>query len=90
MQHRSNVIGHTSSRSSEANNQKLYEKRTQAMADALRQHLNVGETRIIAQGCGESAPIASNQTKEGRAQNRRVDIISPSIDAETLTQVIAV
>ncbi|WP_369526251.1 OmpA family protein [Photobacterium leiognathi] len=83
------VIGHTDSRGSEAYNQKLSEKRAQAVADALGQHLNVGETRIIAQGRGESDPIASNQTEEGRAQNRRVDIISPSIDVETVTQVIA-
>ncbi len=83
------VIGHTDSRGSEAYNQKLSEKRAQTVADALRQHLNVDETRIIAQGRGESDPIASNQTEEGRAQNRRVDIISPSIDVETVTQVIA-
>ncbi len=83
------VIGHTDSRGSEAYNQKLSEKRAQAVADALRQHLNVSETRIIAQGSGESDLVASNQTEEGRAQNRRVDIISPSIDVETVTQVIA-
>ncbi|KJG39035.1 membrane protein [Photobacterium angustum] len=83
------VVGHTDSRGSEAYNQTLSVKRAEAVADALRQHLNLDSTRIIAQGRGESDPVASNQTEEGRAQNRRVDIISPSLDIETSTQVIA-
>ncbi|PSV37980.1 hypothetical protein C9J44_06370 [Photobacterium sp. GB-27] len=82
------VVGHTDSRGSEAYNQTLSVKRAEAVADALRQHLNMDSTRIIAQGRGESDPVASNQTEEGREQNRRVDIISPSLDLETVTQVI--
>ncbi|EAR56455.1 hypothetical outer membrane protein OmpA [Photobacterium sp. SKA34] len=82
------VVGHTDSRGSESYNQTLSEKRAEAVADTLRQHLNLDSSRIIAQGRGESDPVASNQTEDGRSQNRRVDIISPSLDIETSTQVI--
>ncbi len=83
------VIGHTDDKGSETYNQNLSLKRAQSVADALRQHSSIDDTRIIVEGRGELEPVASNNTKEGRAQNRRVDIISPSIDVETVTQVIA-
>ena len=83
------VVGYTDSKGSEAYNQKLSERRADAVADALRAHLNVDGSRIIAEGRGEADPVASNQTEEGRAQNRRVEIVSPSIDIETVTQVLA-
>ncbi|HIF9550653.1 TPA: OmpA family protein [Photobacterium damselae] len=81
------VVGYTDSRGSEAYNQKLSVKRAEAVAEALRSVMNVDGSRIIAEGRGESNPVASNDTAEGRAQNRRVEIISPSIDVETVTQV---
>ncbi|HIF9129170.1 TPA: OmpA family protein [Photobacterium damselae] len=81
------VVGYTDSRGSEAYNQKLSVKRADAVAEALRSVMNVDGSRIIAEGRGESNPVASNDTAEGRAQNRRVEIISPSIDVETVTQV---
>ncbi|MHA6608513.1 OmpA family protein [Photobacterium damselae] len=83
------VVGYTDSKGSEAYNQKLSVKRADAVAEALRSVMNVDSSRIIAEGRGESNPVASNATAEGRAQNRRVEIISPSIDVETVTQVIA-
>ncbi|BDR33649.1 OmpA family protein [Photobacterium damselae] len=83
------VVGYTDSKGSEAYNQKLSVKRADAVAEALRSVMNVDGSRIIAEGRGESNPVASNATAEGRAQNRRVEIISPSIDVETVTQVLA-
>jgi OOP family OmpA-OmpF porin len=64
------VAGHTDSRGAEAYNQDLSNRRANAVADYLR---NAGVTNsITARGYGESEPIASNDTDEGRQQNRRV------------------
>ena len=83
------VVGHTDSKGSEAYNMKLSEKRAEAVAQALRTHLNVGEDRVLSEGRGELDPIAPNDTAEGRAENRRVDIIVPELNVETVTQVVA-
>ena len=64
--------GHTDSTGSDAHNQKLSERRAAAVADALK-NFGVDASRISSVGYGESKPIASNATKAGRAQNRRVD-----------------
>ena len=64
--------GHTDSRGSEAYNMKLSKRRALSVAKAL-ENLGVSEDRISIKAYGESRPIASNATKEGRAQNRRVD-----------------
>jgi len=67
------VTGHTDSVGSDKYNQGLSEKRAQAVADYLRsQGVDVGMSAI---GKGESSPVASNATKAGRAQNRRVEIL---------------
>jgi|SRR5882672_216998 len=69
------VEGHTDSVGSDAYNQKLSERRANAVRDYLvRQGIDSG--RITTRGYGESRPIASNATPEGRAQNRRADIIA--------------
>lgn len=68
------VIGHTDSVGSDAYNQALSERRASAVAQYL---VNQGvlADRIYVAGRGESEPIASNETEEGRARNRRVEII---------------
>ena len=83
------VVGHTDSTGSEAYNQKLSQERAEAVAQALRTHLNVGADRVLSEGRGELDPIASNDTAEGRSENRRVDIIVPELNVETVTQVVA-
>jgi outer membrane protein OmpA-like peptidoglycan-associated protein len=68
------VEGHTDSRGSEAANQRLSEAR----ASAVRSHMvsqGIDASKISAVGLGESRPIASNATSDGRANNRRVEII---------------
>ncbi len=67
------ITAHTDSRGSEAFNQRLSEKRAQAVKKEL-QNLGIPGALIHAEGKGESVPIASNATEEGRARNRRVDI----------------
>ncbi len=70
-----NVIieGDTDSEGSEEYNQRLSERRAQAVADYTRS-AGVDGARITTVGRGETNPVASNETAEGRAQNRRVEI----------------
>lgn len=69
------VIGHTDSTGPESYNQGLSERRAQAAADYLAGK-GVGASRITTKGMGESSPVADNATRDGRAMNRRVEIIT--------------
>ena len=68
------VIGHTDNTGSAAYNQDLSQRRAVSVASILRES-GVPGSRIAAYGRGEDQPIASNLTPEGRAKNRRVEII---------------
>ncbi|MBM2575071.1 OmpA family protein [Jannaschia sp. Os4] len=68
------VIGHTDSTGDAAFNQDLSESRARAVANILRS-AGTGSSQVIATGRGESQPIATNQTPQGRQQNRRVEIV---------------
>ena len=68
------VIGHTDNVGSAAMNQDLSQRRAVSVANVLRDS-GVPNSRISAFGRGEEQPVASNLTPEGRAQNRRVEII---------------
>lgn len=68
------IEGHTDDRGSDATNQQLSQKR----ADAVRQYLEsrgVPAARMRSIGRGESTPVASNDSAEGRANNRRVEVV---------------
>lgn len=66
------IEGHTDSRGSQDYNQKLSQKRANAVMNYLTDKLSIKKSRVSAEGKGESSPIASNDTAEGRAANRRV------------------
>lgn len=68
------VAGHTDSRSSDAYNMTLSQNRANAVRDYLISK-GVDANRLTAKGYGESQPVADNATEEGRAQNRRVELI---------------
>jgi len=68
------VEGYTDSRGSNALNQGLSERRAQAVRDYLVQR-GIPPERINAVGFGKSRPVADNGTPEGRANNRRVEIV---------------
>jgi outer membrane protein OmpA-like peptidoglycan-associated protein len=68
------VIGHADNSGTAAYNQDLSQRRASSVAQALAA-TGVQSGRISALGRGEDQPIASNLTPEGRAQNRRVEII---------------
>lgn len=67
------VVGHADSTGSDQLNQTLSEQRAQSVTGYLVMR-GVNQSRVIASGMGERAPVASNDTTEGRAQNRRVEI----------------
>ncbi|PML09485.1 OmpA family protein [Vibrio lentus] len=75
------IIGHTDSVGSETYNQTLSMRRAQSVSNYFKSKLAL-DNRIQVKGMGESSPIADNSTIEGRAMNRRVDIISPSFSIE--------
>lgn len=68
----SHIVGYTDSRGSEKYNQKLSEQRAKAVMDALIER-GVDPQRLTYEGKGEADPVASNDTAQGRAQNRRIE-----------------
>jgi len=68
------IEGHTDARGNVNANQLLSQRRADAVRDALVA-AGIAAKRITAIGLGESQPVASNDSEEGRARNRRVDVI---------------
>ncbi len=68
------VIGHTDDVGDDDYNQELSEQRAQSVRDYLVE-TGVNASKIVTVGAGETMPIASNKTDEGRAENRRVEIL---------------
>jgi len=68
------VEGHTDSIGSVAYNQRLSERRANTVRDYMVSQ-GIDAARITTRGYGKTKPIASNDTAEGRAENRRVEII---------------
>jgi len=73
------IVGHTDSSGSDAYNQALSERRAES-ARAYLQAAGVSSSRLLASGRGEGSPIADNDTREGRAANRRVELTARPID----------
>ena len=69
------IIGHTDATGSDETNKKLSEQRANSVARFLSDVGGYPENRIQAQGMGAEKPVASNATPEGRAQNRRIDVL---------------
>jgi outer membrane protein OmpA-like peptidoglycan-associated protein len=67
------IEGHTDSDGAEAYNQKLSERRAEAVA-AYARSIGVARSRMKTVGYGETQPVASNDTAEGKQANRRVEI----------------
>lgn len=67
--------GHTDSRGDDARNRTLSRQRAIAVRDWLLARMPLSADRITATGYGESRPIAPNDTEEGRADNRRIDVV---------------
>ncbi|HSI47899.1 MAG TPA: OmpA family protein [Ideonella sp.] len=67
------AVGHTDSVGSDAYNQKLSVRRSEAVKEYLVSK-GVEKNRVYTEGKGEKQPVADNKTAEGRAKNRRVEI----------------
>lgn len=68
------IIGHTDSKGTDEYNQSLSQRRANAVINQLKTQ-NIGANRLSAKGMGEADPVATNDTDEGRAQNRRVEFV---------------
>lgn len=71
--YKASIVGHTDSTASDKYNQTLSEKRAAMVKDMLVKD-GVTADRLTSAGKGESAPVASNKTKAGRAENRRIEV----------------
>ncbi|HEF4758386.1 TPA: OmpA family protein [Pseudomonas putida] len=67
------VVGHTDSVGADAYNQALSERRASSVAQYLLSQ-GVAPNKLTSEGKGETQPVADNETEEGRAKNRRVEL----------------
>lgn len=67
------VVGHTDAKGSEEYNQRLSDRRAESATEFLVEQ-DMRADRITSVGRGETEPVASNETEEGRQQNRRVEV----------------
>lgn len=69
------VVGHTDNSGAVDHNLQLSLSRAQSVKQALVREHGIAADRLKAFGCGPYAPVASNDTEEGRAKNRRVELV---------------
>jgi OOP family OmpA-OmpF porin len=69
------VVGHTDNQGTVDNNIKLSQDRAEAVLKALVSEQGIASTRLRSYGCGQFAPVATNDSEEGRAKNRRVELV---------------
>jgi len=69
------VVGHTDSVGGFDNNLALSKRRAEAVATALNKDYAIAASRLISNGAASIAPVASNSNDEGRAKNRRVELV---------------
>jgi OmpA-OmpF porin, OOP family len=69
------IEGHTDDVGDDASNQALSERRANAVRDRLTRRFGVDGVRLEAVGFGETKPVATNDTPEGRQMNRRVELV---------------
>ena len=69
------VEGHTDAFGGASQNQRLSQARSQAIMDYMSEQMRIPTYRIKAVGYGDTRPIANNKSADGRAKNRRIDLI---------------
>lgn len=70
------VVGHTDSAGGFESNMRLSRDRAAAVAQSLVSNHGIAATRLTAHGVGPLAPVANNGTDEGKAKNRRVELVA--------------
>jgi OOP family OmpA-OmpF porin len=73
------IVGHTDMTADLATNVKLSQARAQSVVTALVGQHGIAATRLLPFGAGPYAPVASNKNEEGRAKNRRVELVEVSV-----------
>ena len=71
------IVGHTDSQGAYDHNMTLSRQRAEAVATALVTSYKIARTRLRTAGVGFLAPVASNANEDGRALNRRVELVAP-------------
>ena len=71
------IVGHTDSQGSLDYNMDLSQRRAEAVVTALTAEFGIAPARLTAKGVGFLSPVATNKTEEGRALNRRVELVEP-------------
>ena len=69
------ITGHTDNQGSADYNQRLSQLRADAIVTALVNGYSVASNRLVAKGMGATLPIANNDSDDGRAKNRRVELL---------------
>lgn len=69
------VVGHTDATGTVEGNLSLSQARAEAVLQALVRDHGIAASRLRAYGCGQFAPVASNDSEQGRAENRRVELV---------------
>ena len=69
------IQGHTDNTGAKATNLRVSQARAEAVRDYLISTFGVAADRLAATGFGDARPVASNATEDGRAQNRRVELV---------------
>lgn len=69
------IEGHTDSTGADALNQKLSEERAEAVRQYILANASIIPEKVNSIGFGETKPLATNETKEGQAKNRRIDVV---------------
>jgi OmpA-OmpF porin, OOP family len=73
---RLNIVGHTDNRGTAEYNLDLSSRRAQSVMRALTQDYAITADRLTASGAGLTMPVAPNDTEDGRAKNRRVELVA--------------
>ena len=71
------IVGHTDSQGSFEHNMTLSRQRAEAVAAALVTSHKIARARLRTAGVGMLSPVGSNATEDGRALNRRVELVAP-------------
>lgn len=85
-QARVEITGYSDTTGSDAYNQQLTEKRAQSVADQFKAQ-GIADERMTVRGLGEANPVATNETRQGREANRRVEMVVPAFQYQTTEQV---
>ncbi len=69
------IVGHTDKQGTAAYNVDLSKRRAESVVASLTDDYDIAKSRLTPRGAGASAPLAPNDTEEGRAKNRRVELV---------------